>query len=188
MLSFSLPGLTASMARTLLMLTLQRAGAQCTQEQAGRLICSQKAMWEITNTLTKAWIDSMPEDDEEMRQVEQKRSKRSTPEREPTWMSQWASAYGNLKIPSEEWLHMTPRMVQELSRQEMERTRQREFLFSNGVSNLIVFSAHPPKRPFDSDHFMLHPWPNRGKAQDEPITGEYIMAVMAAAMPQTKSN
>ena len=84
--------------------------------------------------------------------------------------------------------HMTPRMVQELSRQEMERTRQREFLFSNGVSNLIVFSAHPPKRPFDSDHFMLHPWPNRGKAQDEPITGEYIMAVMAAAMPQTKSN
>jgi hypothetical protein len=74
------------------------------------------------------------------------------------WVEAWANAHTHLGLSGEEWLEMTPRMIQALSRQRLELVRQREWMLGQVCATVANFSMGSSRDPLRADLFMLHPW------------------------------
>ena len=85
-----------------------------------------------------------------------------------TWFSTWASARQDLGLNEQEWLAMTPRMLQGLDMARLEQRREFELIIARLTAEMINHSACRPERPKRPREFMLHPWP---KSPGRPVMG-----------------
>lgn len=175
MLSFNMGTANVSTLRGLLAAAIQRTVEGCTLESAGLLMSSPRAFRRVREVMLEAWVASMPEPEKASGNSDGKPKAFAS-----TWIKAWGEAKENLTLSSDEWLDMTPRMVQELSRNRLESIRYKELFASNLVSNLVMFSARGPKQPFKPDHFMFHPYPAQ-EQEEGPVTGETLMRIMEPA-------
>jgi hypothetical protein len=156
---------------------LKRAGTDYDQAGAAALIRPANKD-RIHLALVEGWRASMAEPD--------KGAKEDAPvAKTRTWIEAWAIGRGRLGLTDQGWLDITPRMLQELSRVELERTRQGEAMMSRLTSAVINWSANPPKTAVEPDAFMLHPYT---KQPEEPpmITGEYLSAMFGGNIFKTQ--
>lgn len=113
--------------------------------------------------LREGWIASMA------RKEAAPRSSKPQKKAEPlTWPELWAEQRANLGMSDQEWLAITPRLAQELSKANLEKTRRRELLLSRIGATIANFSMHPPKEPLRDDAHMVHPWERDKEQLDEP--------------------
>ncbi len=149
---------------------------------AGVTDLSQKTVGEMCNRFQKlthfrtmivsAWDVSAPVADKaEVTSSESHKS--ATPS---SLMEAWGTAH-DIGVATEEWLAITPRMMQVLSDRYMERLRQWEYMHSRIVASNINFGMSAPKPPVPEDFAMLHPWPK--KAGGEKPIGERAMSVFS---------
>jgi len=159
---------SGKLLRAALFVVLKHAGATFSLQQAGELL-RLGGMARIRVALLDAWEASMPE-------PEKRRPTGEGKEREPlSWMEAWAIGHENLRLSDQEWLAMTPRMLQALSRQRLENMRWQELQMGTIVAYGANFSMCAPKQPFQPKSFMFHPWP---EDEDRGLTGEEIQAVL----------
>lgn len=161
---------SAKLLRAALYLVLRLSGARLSIEQAGAMNPRSPRIW---RALEDAWIASMPEPEPE----------NAEPGEPLTWLKTWAIARQSLGLSDEEWLSMTPRMLQALSRQRLEAMRWQELMTGVITANAANYSPCAPKRAFHPREFMLHPWP---LPEPKPVSGEDIMAA-CAGIPKTKA-
>ena len=146
---------------------LEHAGCNCSDVQIGALLRPAR-MASIRATVWDAWRASMPEHEEE--------SAASSRGKPLTWLEAWAIADQDLGLTADEWLAMTPRMVQALIARRMERTRQLELMIGMVIANNANYSSCAPKEPLLPERFMLHPWP---KEKPKPLDGGGLMAAFS---------
>lgn len=119
-------------------------------------------------------------------QTKLRKLKSSTP---LTWPRLWSIARNDLRLSSEEWLDLTPKLVYELEHRHLEELQQYEMIGAIIAHTTAHFSASPPKSHIPIEKFMVHPIKNRSggaggpnglaeDSSDEPMTGDAIMAVM----------
>jgi hypothetical protein len=166
--------LSARMLRTILYVALTDAGAPITQKQAAELL-SIGNLNRIRAILASAWNDSMPLPDPGPPAPAGSISRL-------TWIQAWAIARQDLGLSDEEWLAMTPRMVQVLGQQRLERQRETELMFAMIVANTINFSSCHPDKAVLPREFMLHPWPER---PERPVSSIDV-AKAFARVPKVK--
>lgn len=162
---------SASVLRAVLYLVLRRAGAGYSLQDAGRLLAPGQGAG-VRRQLQAGWIASMPEPEAAETGREGERRRRAS-----AWMEAWADNREHLRLTDAEWLAMTPRMVQTLSRHHLESIRQREYLLSRIGANVVNFGFCHPNPPLPDDVFMQHPWKKRGAAQ----TGDDVLRMLAGA-------
>jgi hypothetical protein len=168
---------SSKLLRAALYVALRHAGAaDFTLKAAGEMM-RLGGMTKIRVALLDAWCASMPEpepvvesDDEEGEEVKA---------REPlTRLKAWAIARENLRLSDREWLSMTPRMLQELTRQRLENMQWQELMVGTIVAHNANHSMRAPEKAYTAKDFMLHPFPKT--ARQRGVTGEEIMTVFAA--------
>jgi hypothetical protein len=71
---------------------------------------------------------------------------------------------------------MTPRQLYALRKRKLEQMQREELLVGIIASTSANFSFCRPDKPLHAERFMLHPFPVE---EDEPVTGEEIMALFA---------
>jgi hypothetical protein len=89
----------------------------------------------------------------------------------------WRIARVQLRLSSEEWLEMTPRMLHELAAERLTQMQREELLVGIIASTAANFGGSPPKKALTAASFMIHKFEKEEKPRR--ITGEYIMAQMA---------
>lgn len=152
---------------------LVRAGAESTLQGVGDLLRPGKLI-ETHNTLARAWRAAMPEPDPEHKGP---REPNKPPSKPATWMEIWADNRYNLGLAEEEWLAMTPRMVQYLNRERLETVRQRELMLSRVGTTAANFGGMAPKDRLPEDVLMLHPYPKA--VPDGELSAQDIQAKMS---------
>lgn len=162
---------TAKALRAILQVVLRHAGFACVPAVAGKLLGSIRCV-EIRNLLNRAWCAAMPINESDEGSGDAGHIK--------DWMEGWAIARHDLGLTSDEWLAMTPRMLQALAHQHLEEIRQREFMQSQLTAVAANFGGRAPREPFKEDQFMLHPWPAKAK-QKKTVDGVFIMNQFASA-------
>jgi hypothetical protein len=166
---------TASVLRAVLYVVLRRAGANYSLQDAGRLLGPARS-GEVRRQLQAGWIASMPEPEADDGARGPGRGGGKKRRLASTWMETWGDNREHLRLTDAEWLSMTPRMVQELSRHHLESIRQREYLLSRIGANIVNFGFCHPNPPLPDDVFMPHPWAKPGgKAQ----TGDDVLRLLA---------
>ena len=142
----------AKALQSLLWALLKRDGFQGTARAVGSMV-TLRALPRIRAAVSRAWIASMPDPDP------------TAPAREKaaplTWIDLWSIAHENLKIASEEWLAMTPRMVAALQARRLERLQREELLTGIIAATSANFSFCRPDHALTPESFMLHKLPER---------------------------
>lgn len=159
---------SARLLRAAVYTTARRAGVGLSMEQAGRMVATAAGLGAAAQ-LRAAWIASMPEPETEGPSKEKRR-------RATSWPQVWADNREHLRLGSAEWLEMTPRMVQELSRSRLEAGRQREWLLSRIGAHIVNFGFCRPNPPLPDDVFMSNPWKKRG---GQAQTGDDVLRMLA---------
>jgi hypothetical protein len=159
--------LSAKALRTLLGVALHSAGCPMTVAQIGETM-QPRAITAYKQRLWEAWRNAMPEPEPSVHYGGKNSTKE--PPKTRSWMQTWANNRTLLNLTDEEWLEMTPRMVQALSREKMERIRQDEYMLSKLLAATINFSMCHPEKPVPEDYGMIHPWPKQWnlRASDNP--------------------
>src|SRR5579864_2276816 len=119
---------SAKVLRAAVFVLLQAAGASFSEVEIGNMLRGRLS--ELRIALLDAWNAAKPEPVKETSDNQAASL---------TWIEAWAIARQDLKLSDEEWLNMTPRMVQELDRRRLEGIRQQEFLLSRIAANLVYF-------------------------------------------------
>lgn len=167
----------ADWVRVALWAALKQAGAGLGLAEAGALIRPQNGD-RVHLALMDGWRASMAQPEED--------AEGSGKPKLRTWIEAWAIGRGRLKLSDQEWLDMTPRMLQEISRVELEQTRQQEAMFSRLTASVINWSARPPTTAVDQDAFMLHPYKKQPSGEPPMITGEYLSAMLGGNVFQAQ--
>jgi len=148
---------------------LVRAGATFTCCEVGKWL-GLRTVPRAREAMAQAWITSMPE------------PKPATAHKDPlaskpplSWPEAWAIADQDLGLSAEEWLDLTPRMVESLNQQRLESLRNWELMISQVIAANVNFGFNPPRRPLKPESFMLHPWP---KGEEAESIGDQIMQEM----------
>ena len=170
--------LSAKALRAILFAALCHSGASLSAEEIGRRI-GLRGLPAARNAISEAWVAAMPEREPESPRKAKKAQTRLS------WMEVWANNREYLNLTDEEWLEMTPKMVQALDRAHREQVRRNELMLSRIASASANHSMCRPQKPYPDDHFMIDKWP-KVEGDDGPITGENIMAQFADISPQFK--
>lgn len=170
---FNITGMSAKALRTVLFVALSHSGAKYSAREIGSML-GLRGLTAARQGVFDAWVAAMPEKD---------RGHRKGGDGKLTWMEIWGNNRQQLGITNEEWLDMTPRMVQALDRARMDGLRQNELMLSRISSTVANYGFCRPQQPLPDDHFMIHPYP---KDDGGPPTGEFIMSQFDAISPQFK--
>lgn len=138
---------------------------------AGSLI-RPSLMAKVRLAILDGWEASMPEPDPEA----------SGSGRKLTWMSAWAMARLDLGLSDDEWLAMTPRMVQELNRRRLEQMRHQERMAGKIGAAVATFGYRAPKTTLTCEDFMDHPSPVTEQAKMNSQTGEDVLVAFSPFM------
>ena len=157
---------SGKLLRAALYAVLRASGADLSIEEAGKLLRLGN-MPKIRTALIDAWDASMA--DPEPR-------KQDGPARKAlSRMDAWAIA-GEIDIPEEEWMRMTPRMLHARSQQRLETMRWHELLIGRLIAETVNHSFCAPKEPRKAKDFMLHPWVEEEDVESVPGGAESMCA------------
>ncbi len=162
---------SGKLLRAALFAVLHCAGAGPSLAESGELI-KLGGLAKLRLALIDAWDASMPEPEPQAPRSDDSRAKKPL-----TLPEAWGVARENLRLSDQEWLAMTPRMLQVLTRQRLENMRWMELMMGTVVAFNANFSPCHPKQPFAPKSFMFHPWPE--EMDDHGVSGEEIMSVFA---------
>jgi hypothetical protein len=98
-------------------------------------------------------------------------------------MDAWAIARHDLHLTSEEFLDMTPRMLQALCRRDLIAMQRNELLVGILASTVANFGFARPDQPLKPEDFMLHPV-QQPAVPPEPLTGERLRSMIHALPKQ----
>lgn len=166
LLSSGLGVLPPSLLRALVFVALRRAGAGWSIEEIGKHL-RPKSLPATHRAIREAWIASMP-----------------TPEGgeasgEPvkfTWLEAWAIA-DQMGLSGNEWLDMTPRMLQALRKQRLVEMQRAEILTGIIASTVANFGMCRPEKALKPEDFMLHPFEHTAGHQQ---TGDDVMKMFGS--------
>jgi hypothetical protein len=150
--------LSAKALRTVLFVALCHSGAKYAPEEIGKTL-GLRGLAEARHAIIDAWIACMPEKSDEETNGDGKPR---------TWLDVWADNRQYLGITDEQWLSMTPRMVQALDKRRRENTRRWELMISRVCATVANFAGKQAKKPLPDDTWMIDPWKRKDMTPDSP--------------------
>lgn len=163
---------SSKLLRAALFVVLRHAGADIVEKQAGELL-RLGGMAKFRVALIEAWEASMPLPEE----VRAEPDKPLSHER-LSLMRTWSIARENLRLTAEEWLAMTPRMVNGLTNQRLENMRWQELMMGTIAATTANYSMRAPEKQFSAKDYMIHRYPEL--QEQKGVSGEEIQSVFAS--------
>lgn len=179
--------LTASLLRNILHVLLTRSHPDCTLREVGTLF-KPEIVGEIRALIIEAFAASMPlprEDDSDARDEDDPGEDDSNKEDMPqTWPDLWSEARYNLHLTEQEWLGMTPRMVQALNARRLDDIYWIELMFGQVSADIRNHSFSRASTPFKATDFLLHRrrQAKPGGGESGMVTGDELAAIMSSTI------
>lgn len=165
---------SAKLLRAVLYAALHHAGSDLSLKDAGEMLRLGK-MSELRVKLMEAWGESMPEPEEDEADGKAPRIL--------TWSHAWAIAGQDLGLSDEKWLAMTPRMLQALTRQRLERLQREEILVGTIAAAVSNSGFRAPERTVSAEMYMLHPFKTTNRPTEMNPQGQTGEDVLSAFSP-----
>jgi hypothetical protein len=164
----------AKALRTILCVALSASGGTYSESGIGARL-GVRGIGMAKRAAIDAWIASMPEADAKPKPGAEAKPKLKSETR--SWMDVWANNRYYLRLTDEEWLGMTPRMVQALDRARREDRRRWELMISRVAAVTANYGFCRPKKAIRDDHFMLDPWDDKDGLPDSEAGWDFLLGV-----------